>query len=239
MDKKQGNEKQIPITDQRRIIGQRVRDLRLRLPGDASQLKEFANRVKLSESHLSRIESGTASLPLDAVERIANIIGCRPEAIITGNQYQDNGTHPFQDALVFLQQAQLLGIDGLFPERTSALGHLLPFAEKMHGGKVFITGSSLRGLEQRPEHGFVRRLTDFGRNPTFEVKVIMTHPKLGSKREYQERRPPGSIIREIFTGINWCLDVLQIHPTDIRLSIASPSSFSIFLIDGAEARGII
>lgn len=80
---------------------------------------------------------------------------------------------------------------------------------------------------------------DLGRNSNFEVRVIMTHPKLGPKREYQERRPPGSIIREILTGINWCLDVWQTAPTNMRLRITSPSSFSIFLIDGPEGPGII
>ena len=225
--------------EQRRAIGLRVQRLRLSLPPEESQLSTFAASVDLSDSLLSRIESGKASLPFDAVERIANVTGQHPEAITTGNPYPDIGDHPFREAGKFIKQAELLGVDGLFADRAAALGHLLPFAKKMRKGRVNITASSLRGLEQKSEHRFVRRLMEFGRNPNFEVQVIMTHPKLGSRREYQEHRPTGSIVREILTGINWCLDVWNIAPSDIRLSIASPSSFSIFLIDGPEGRGII
>jgi len=233
------NENQNRRDELRRTIGLRVQDLRRSLPSDQSQLSKFADAIHLSDSLLSRIESGKASLPLDVVEQLADVTGCRPEAITTGNAYPGLGEHPFHEALKFIQQAKQLGVDGLFGDRSAALGHLLPFAERMRKGKVYITGSSLRGLEQQSEHRFVRRLMDLGQNPHFEVRAIMTDPKLGSKREYQERRPTGSIVREILTGINWCLDVWQISPDDIRLSIASPSSFCIFLIEGPEGRGII
>ncbi len=223
---------------QRRAIGQRLREQRSQRAPNIP-LKTFSEQVGLSDSLVSRIESGTASLPLDAVPRIAEVLGCRQEAILSNEPHPEAGTLPFHKAVEFLQKAQLLGIDGLYPDRPSGLSHLVPFAEEMCGGKVFITASSLRGLEQRPEHRFVRRLMAFGHSPTFEVSVIMTHPRLGSEREHQERRPPGSIVREILTGITWCIESLRIPPSHIRLTTASPSSFSIFLIDGPEGRAII
>jgi transcriptional regulator with XRE-family HTH domain len=223
----------------RRAISRRVQQLRLGLPEKERQLGTFADKVGLSESLLSRIESGKVSLPLDAVELIADVAGCQPEVITTGRIYVEGQKLPLQPAVEFLQQAQDLGVDGLFRDRAAALGYLVPFVNKMRGGKIFITSSSLRGLEQRSEHRFIRRLVELGGNPRLEMKVIMTHPKLGSKREHQEHRPEGSIVREILIGINWCLEVLHIEPANIRLSIASPSSFSIFLIDESEGQGII
>lgn len=222
----------------RRVIGQRVQQLRLGLELEKQSLGQFAQNIGLSESLLSRVESGKASLPLDVVELIAKTLGCRVDAIITGEAYPGE-KNPLRSGIEFLQQAEGLGVDGIYQDRTSALGYLLPFAEKMRAGEINITGSSLRGLEQRSEHRFVSYLEKLGNNPQFKMKVIMTHPALGPKREHQENRPKGSIVREIFTGINWCIEVLNIPPENIRLSIVSPSSFSIFLIDGPEGRGII
>lgn len=223
----------------RLVIGQRLQHFRHSLPNEIRQLSEFASKIGLSESLLSRIESGKASLPLDAVERIADKFGCRPEALIAGDAYPNKEKDPLQSGIDFLRQAQYLGVDGLFPDRTLALGYLLQFAQEMRSGEIKITGSSLRGLEQKSEHGFVRRLIEFGNNPLIEMKVIMTHPMHGPEREHQENRPEGSIVREILTGIIWCIEVLKIEPENIKLSKASPSSFSIFLLDGPEGRGLI
>jgi len=220
-------------------IGQRLQRFRLSLTGDERQLGKFASKIKLSESLLSRIESGKASLPLDAVERIADKFGCRPETITHGDAYPERDKNPLQSGIELLQQAKSLGVDGIYQDRTSALSYLLEFARKMRSGDINITGSSLRGLEQRSDHKFVDYLKELGSNPHFKMKVIMTHPKYGPAREHQENRPKGSIVREILTGISWCIEVLNIVPDNIKLSKASPSSFSLFLIDGPEGKGII
>jgi len=225
--------------EQRRIFGLRIQNKRRSLPPDKSLLSYFAKSLGMNESLLSRIESGNASFPLEKIELLAEVAGCREEEILYGNAYPDFGKHPFNETLKFLQQAAILGVDGLFTDRAASLGHLLAFAERMRKGKLYITASSARGIEQRTDHLLVQRLMEMGPNDHFEVRVIMTHPKLGSKREYLERRPTGSIIREILTGINWFLDVWQIKPIDIRLSKANPSSFCIFLVEGPEGRGII
>jgi len=237
------NIRDIDLSQQRSLrekIGARVRQVRLALPSEEAQLLTFAKNVGVSNSLLSRVESGKASLGVEVVDRIAEVAGCRPEAITTDDPYPERDLSPFSDAATFLGQARLLGVDGLFPDRASALSHLVPFAEKMRSGAIHITSSSLRGLEQRSEHEFVRKLIEFGRNARrYDVRIIVTDPRLGSAREHQERRPEGSIVREIFTGINWCLNDMGIHHSRIRLSRVSPSLFSIFLLDGAEGRGLI
>lgn len=221
--------------EDRQAIGRRILQHRNQL---GKSLTDIADKVDLTESLLSRIESGKVGLPLDRLEMLSAIFGCHPEEIRIG-RISDDQILPLQPALEFLQQAQNLGVDGLFQDRASALEHLVPFLKKMRMGQILINGSSLRGLEQKSELEFIQSLVKLGGNPRITMKVIMTHPKIGPNREKQEGRPEGSIVNEILTGINWCVETLQIEPKNIKLSTASPSSFSIFLLAGTEGRGII
>ena len=224
----------------KRQIGMRVKQARLNLPPKESSLGVFAKKILLSESQLSKIESGNASLPLELLEVIATATGCRREQILTGEGYPQRTKRSLDPALLFLQQAKLVGVEGLHAERAPALTELVEFASNMRAGRISITGSSLRGLEQRSEHDFVKLLQRFANDrPKVELRVIMTHPKHGSVREHLEHRPKGSITREIFAGISWCLEVLHIDVANIRLHNASPCCFSIFLEDGPEGCGLI
>jgi len=223
----------------RRRVGLGILYKRKSLPPDQRSMAAFCSRIGISESVLSRVESGKISCPLEIVNSIAAVTGCDPREIIDPDFHPPAPVHPFHKAMGFLEQCESMGVEAIFADRTAALTHVLPFATEMRRGRVLLSGSSLRGLDQQAEHPFVRRLMDFCHDPKFDVKVIMTHPKLGHNREYHERRPRGSIVGEILTGINWCLDVWGLKPCSIRLSLASPSSFCLFLVDGPHGRAIV
>lgn len=224
-----------------RKIGLFIRKARSQLPSEEGTLAKLAEKLGLTESQLSRIESGALSLPLELLDEVAQAIGQHREQVFMGGEAQvSRPEHPFAPTMHFLDQARLLGVDGLYAERAAALTHLVAFAKRMNSGKIRITGSSLRGLEQKSDHEFITQLRRFtaGRNrDRFDCRFILTDPRLGGKREDQERRPKGSITREILTGIGWCLNQLQVHHRHIKLNQTSPSCFGIFLIEGGEGRG--
>ncbi|MBU6409889.1 MAG: hypothetical protein KGR98_05820, partial [Verrucomicrobia bacterium] len=61
------------------------------------------------------------------------------------------------------------------------------------------------------------------------IRVMFTHPQTdGFRREVLEGRVGGSIVTEIFQGIVWAMDYLNIPPENIRLLKASPSIFTVF-----------
>lgn len=66
-----------------RLIGRRVREIRK--SGKFSQM-DLAERTGLSVSYVSMVENGRRKVSLDALIRIANILGVTVDELLNGNQ---------------------------------------------------------------------------------------------------------------------------------------------------------
>jgi transcriptional regulator with XRE-family HTH domain len=195
---------------------------------------------EITEPKLSKIETGTDSLPAELIPHLAEITGKNPEELLGVESPSDTTIQNFEHTISFLSQAGELGIIGLEATRGTGLLRIVNFLRKMHVGEVAITASSLRGLQQDRSNEFVRALR-FLSNQRRQVKIriLFTHPLNGYDREILEGRVAGSIVTEIFQGIAWAMQFLNVRTEDIRLLKASPSVFSVFAWNESQGMGLI
>lgn len=77
--------------------GQHIRELRDQRERRATQ-KEFAHEVRISERHLRKIETRSAEVPVDVLQRIAGALGVPWHAIVFAadgpRSVADTGSHP-------------------------------------------------------------------------------------------------------------------------------------------------
>lgn len=217
-------------------IGTRVREARQKLKGNSSDAAVMARALHISESQLSRYETGAQSLPTELLYDAAKHLGVHPLSLLpdVGHLGAGGGSrHPFYQATEFLQNCMDLGAEYVLPNREAALAKLAEPLRRLYQGKVQITGSSFKGLLQNPRDEFVKALiecsTDVNRKN--QVQAIMTHPLYGFTREGLENRLRGAIVAEIFQGIRWLLQTVGLHKSNIKLMRAAPSSFTIFMED--------
>lgn len=83
-----------------RLIGKRIKEVRE--SGNLSQM-DLAERTELSVSYISMIENAKRKVSLDALIRIANVLGVTVDELLNGNQlynpteYQTDMDQLFED----------------------------------------------------------------------------------------------------------------------------------------------
>jgi len=213
-------------------IGRKIKSVREQIQDDKQDTQaEFAERLGISPGFLSQIESGKKAASIELLLDITDITGTDLSTLLTGEKRAQAPTG-FGEAITFLTQAESLGVSAIESIRENALFRLKRFVSHITTDwNVYLTASSLKGLQQDPNNPFVSFLGDQRKKSSSNVgiQILFTHLGYAFSREQAEERSQGSIVHEVVDGICWAVEKWKLSEADIKFIKTPPTTFSIFI----------
>lgn len=131
----------------------------------------------------------------------------------------------YEREIELLQSVRQAGIKGVYHRRQFALKEFARSLDE-EANEIMVIGSSLKGLLQQPEYKEIADKLRFkAKLPSFNVRLLLTHPIVADFRASQEKRNPTEIGNEILQSLR-ILKSWGIPSSNVKLYLGTPTCFA-------------